>query len=479
MADQVCDLGLIGLGVMGRNFALNVADHGFSVAGHDLDADKTKKLGEEKSADHDVRASSDLNEFVGLLRRPRAVMLLVPAGAPVDSVIEELTPLLDKGDLIIDSGNSRFVDTDRRNKSLDEKGQLFVGMGMSGGESGARHGPSLMPGGPQDGYERVRSILEAASAHVDGDPCVTHLGAGSAGHYVKMVHNGIEYGVMQLIAETYDLMNRSMGLKAEELHRIFDQWNNSELSGYLIEITAAIFAKRDEKTGKPLVEMILDQAKQKGTGKWVSWDAMDLQVPTPTIDTAVIMRNLSDYKSERQEASDVLKGPPREFRGDRDRFIDELKNALYAAMIITYAQGFALLTKASESYQYGLDLEAVARIWRGGCIIRAGLLEDIRSAYLNQADLANLLLDSHFAQEVMKRQNDLRVVVRSGVDCGSPVPAYMASLAYYDAYRSARLPANLVQAQRDYFGSHTYERVDIDGVFHTEWDKSCGGVDGN
>ena len=472
MAKQGCDLGLIGLGVMGRNFALNVADHGFSVAGYDLDAEKSKKLGEEKSSGHDVKSSSDLKEFVGLLKRPRAVMMLVPAGDPVDSVIKELTPLLDKDDLIIDSGNSRFVDTDRRAASLVEKGLKFIGMGMSGGESGARHGPSLMPGGPKDGYERVRSMLEAASAHVNGEPCVTHLGAGSAGHYVKMVHNGIEYGIMQLIAETYDLMKRSLGIKTGELHRIYDQWNKSELNGYLVEITAAIFAKQDEKTGNPLVEMILDQARQKGTGKWVSWDAMDLQVPTPTIDTAVMMRNLSDYKPEREKASKVLKGPSNEFTGDKDKFIDQLKNALYGAIIITYAQGMALLTKASDAYRYGLNLEAVARIWRGGCIIRAALLEDIRSAYRKKADLANLLLDDHFANEVMKRQNDMRSVVRFGTECGMPIPALMASLAYFDAYRSARLPANLVQAQRDYFGSHTYQRIDTDGVFHTQWDES-------
>ena len=470
MAGQGCDLGLIGLGVMGRNFALNVADCGFSVAGYDLDGDKRQKLAEEKSDRHDVRAGADIRKFVGLLPRPRAVMLLVPAGDPVDAVIEEIAPLLDNGDLIIDSGNSRFVDTDRRSKSLDEKGLRFVGMGMSGGASGARHGPSLMPGGPKDGYERVRSILEAASAHVDGDPCVAHLGAGSAGHYVKMVHNGIEYGVMQLIAETYDLMKRGLKLEAEALHKIFDQWNKSELNAYLIEITAAIFAKQDDKTGKPLVEMISDQARQKGTGKWVSWDAMDLQVPTPTIDTAVMMRNLSGYKPERENAGNILKGPASDFQGDKHEFIEQLKNALYAAMIITYAQGLALLTRASESYRYGLHLETVARIWRGGCIIRAELLEDIRSAYRNQGDLANLLVDPHFAQAVMTRQDDLRSTVHTGVDCGLPVPAFMASLSYFDAYRSARLPANLVQAQRDCFGSHTYERVDINGVFHTQWD---------
>ncbi len=472
MADQGCDLGLIGLGVMGRNFALNVADHGFSVAGCDLAADKVQKLAAEKTEGLDVRAGADLKEFVGWLRRPRAVMLLVPAGEPVDSVIEEIAPLLDKGDLIIDSGNSRFVDTDRRSESLAEKGLQFMGMGMSGGASGARHGPSLMPGGPQDGYARVRSMLEAAAAHVDGEPCVTHLGAGSAGHYVKMVHNGIEYGIMQLIAEAYDLMKRGLGLEAEALHKIFDQWNQSELNAYLIEITAAIFAKQDDKTGNPLVEMVLDHARQKGTGKWVSWDAMDLQVATPTIDSAVMMRNLSSRKAEREHAANVLNGPASGLRQDNQKFIGQLKNALFAAMIITYAQGMALLTRASESRRYGLDLEAVARIWRGGCIIRAGLLEDIRGAYRSQGDLTNLLLNPQLGQAVMQRQDDLRSVVRSGVDWGLPVPALMASLSYFDAYRSARLPANLVQAQRDCFGSHTYERVDSDGVFHTQWAES-------
>lgn len=472
MADKQYDLGLIGLGVMGRNFALNVADHGFSVAGYDLDADKGKKLDEEKAAGHDVRSSSDLKEFVGLLRKPRAVMLLVPAGKPVDSVIENVSPLLDKGDLIVDSGNSRFVDTDRRSKSLDEKGLLFMGMGMSGGESGARHGPSLMPGGPQEGYERVQQMLEAASAHVNGDPCVTHLGAGSAGHYVKMMHNGIEYGIMQLIAETYDLMKRSMGFKASELHAIYDEWNRSELNGYLMEITSRIFLKNDEKSGQPLVEMILDQARQKGTGKWVSWDAMELQVPTPTIDTAVMMRNLSDHKSEREKVSGALQGPSSDFDGDKSRFIGQLKNALYASIIITYGQGMALLAAASKAYEYGLNLEAVARIWRGGCIIRASLLEDIRSAFKAQPDLTNLLLDPRLGGEVVKRQKDLRSIVRFGAESGLPVPAAMASLAYLDAYRSARLPANLVQAQRDYFGSHTYQRVDAAGVFHTQWDES-------
>lgn len=472
MAEKKYDLGLIGLGVMGRNFALNVADHGFSVAGYDLDPEKGKQLDEEKGAGHEVGSSSDLKQFVGSLRQPRAVMLLVPAGKPVDSVIESISPLLDNSDLIIDSGNSRFVDTDRRSKSLAEKGLLFMGMGISGGEAGARHGPSLMPGGPKAAYERVRSMFEAASAHVGGDPCVAYLGAGSAGHYVKMVHNGIEYGIMQLIAETYDLMKRGLGLDASELHTVFDQWSQSELNSYLVEITSRIFLKKDEKSGEPLVEMILDQARQKGTGKWVSWDAMDLQVATPTIDIAVAMRNLSDHRCEREKASQLLEGPSGKPLGDKNRHIQQLKNALYASMIITYAQGMALLSTASKAYEYGLNLESVARIWRGGCIIRAAVLEDIRSAYQTRADLPNLLLDTHLGREITKRQQDLRAVARLAADLGLPAPAAMASLAYFDAYRSARLPANLVQAQRDYFGSHTYQRVDSVGVFHTHWDEN-------
>ena len=471
MTDKGSDLGLIGLGVMGRNFALNVADHGFSVGGFDVDPDKTKKLGVERSDEHDIHPCSELKEFVNTLRHPRAIMLLVPAGDPVDSVIDEITPLLKKGDLIIDSGNSRFVDTDRRSRSLDERGLLFMGMGMSGGETGARHGPSLMPGGPKEGYERVRLMLEAASAHVNGDPCVAYLGPRSAGHYVKMVHNGIEYGIMQLIAETYDLMKRGVNLKAEDLHRVFQDWNNSELASYLIEITAAIFDKKDEKTGNSLLDMILDQAKQKGTGKWNSWDAMDLGVPTPTIDTAVMMRNLSESKSDREKAAKVLHGPEQTFQGDKSEFIEQLKNALYASVIATYAQGLTLLAKASETYQYGLDLETVARIWRGGCIIRAALLDDIRFAFKRKHNLENLLLGTRLGEDFLKRQDQLRIVIKTGVKLGLPVPAFMASLGYFDAYRSARLPANLVQAQRDYFGSHTYERIDMDGSFHTQWEQ--------
>lgn len=471
MIQKECDIGLIGLGVMGRNFLMNVADHGFAVTGYDVDAEKTEVLVKGKRTHHDIRPATALPEFVGLLRQPRAVMMLVPAGAPVDAVIEKITPLLEPGDLIIDSGNSHFKDTDRHGQALAEKKLGFMGMGMSGGKSGARHGPSLMPGGPREGYERVKPILEAAAAKVKGTPCVTHIGAGSAGHYVKMVHNGIEYGIMQLIAETYDVMKRGLGLGTDQLHAVFDEWNRTELSGYLIEITAHIFSHRDEKTGNPLIDMILDQARQKGTGMWMSWDAMERQVPTPTIDAAVMMRNLSARKAKR-EASTSLSGPGKSFPGNRDAFLPALKNALYLGMLVTYAQGFDLLAEASHHYAYGLNLEAVARIWRGGCIIRAALLEDICSTFRGEKDFPNLLLAAHLRREVMARQEDLRRVVLTSVELGLPAPAFMASLGYWDALRSEWLPANLIQAQRDFFGAHTYERTDAQGTFHTQWQPS-------
>jgi 6-phosphogluconate dehydrogenase len=418
-----------------------------------------------------IQAGYDLQEFVGLLRRPRALILLVAAGDPVDAVIRELLPLLSPGDLIIDAGNSHFTDTNRRGRFLSGKKLNFLGMGISGGEAGARYGPSLMPGGPRQTYDRVAPILEAAAAHVNGDPCVTYLGPGSAGHYVKMVHNGIEYGLMELIVETYDLLKRGLGLTPAELAPLYDRWNQAELNSFLLEITAKIFSQKDDRTGQPLIDLILDKAKQKGTGMWTSWDAMDLQVGTPTIDVAVVMRDMSGYKEERENAAQVLAGPPPAFPGDRDRFIGQVKNALYAGMIATYAQGMALLQKASATYAYGLDLEAVARIWRGGCIIRAALLEDIRTAYKARADLPNLLMDPRLGQEFLKRQADLREVVKMAATLGLPAPGFMATLSYFDAYRSAVLPANLIQAQRDFFGAHTYERLDAPGTFHTEWEE--------
>jgi 6-phosphogluconate dehydrogenase len=464
-----CDIGLIGLGVMGRNLVLNMADHGFSVAVYNRTAEKTREFINKEVGERKIRSAYTFQEFIGLLKKPRAILIMVEAGVPVDALIEGILPLLEVGNLVIDGGNSHFSDTNRRSKSLAEKGLLYLGMGISGGEYGARHGPSMMPGGPKEAYERVRYILEATAAKVDGEPCVTYLGPTSAGHYVKMVHNGIEYGLMELIAETYDLMKRGLGLTNDELHTVYDQWNRAELNSYLMEITANIFLQPDDKTDKRLIDAILDQAKQKGTGKWTSWDAMNLQMGTPTIDVAVVARDLSGYKAEREAASKVLKGPEIAFRGEKKAFIDQLKNALYAATIITYAQGMALLKQASNTYGYGLNLEAVARIWRGGCIIRAALLEDIRTSYQKQPGLVNLLMDPHLSKEVMAREGNLREVVSVAANLGLPAPGLMVSLAYFDGYRSAWLPSNLTQAQRDYFGAHTYERVDQKGVFHTEW----------
>ncbi|MFZ5449501.1 MAG: NADP-dependent phosphogluconate dehydrogenase [Thermodesulfobacteriota bacterium] len=470
MSNQDCDIGLIGLGTMGRNFILNMADHGFSVAAYNRTTAKTKEFMETEVGPRNIQAGYDLKEFVGLLKPPRALIMLVAAGDPVDAVIRELLPLLEPGDLIIDGGNSHFTDTNRRGKFLTGKNLQFMGMGISGGEAGARYGPSLMPGGSREMYDRVGPILEAAAAHVNGDPCVTYLGPGSAGHYVKMVHNGIEYGIMELIVETYDLLKRGLGLTPEDLATIYDTWNRAELNSYLMEITAKIFTRKDDRSDKFLVDMILDKAKQKGTGMWTSWDAMDLQVATPTIDVAVVMRDLSGAKEERQAAARFLVGPSPTFTGDKEGFIGQLRSALYASIIATYAQGMALLQKASAVYGYNLDLEAVARIWRGGCIIRAALLEDIRNAYKAKPDLANLLLDPRLGKEFLSRQSDLREVVKMAVTLGLPAPAFMATLGYFDAYRSAVLPANLIQAQRDFFGSHQYERVDTPGSFHTEWE---------
>ena len=471
MPKKGCEIGVVGLGTMGRNLALNLADHGFPVAVYNRTTEKTREFMAQETGSRDIRPGFELKEFAGLLRQPRAILIMVSAGDAVDAVIKEFLPLLEPGDLLIDGGNSHFTDTNRRGKFLAAKRLLFMGLGVSGGESGARYGPSLMPGGRREGYDRVGHLLESAAAHVNGDPCVAYLGPGSAGHYVKMVHNGIEYGLIQLIAETYDLMKRGLGMTPEELHRVYAGWNEAELSSYLLEITARIFLKKDDKTGKPLIDQIRDEAKQKGTGMWTSWEAMDLQVATPTIDIAVVLRGLSGYKAERLAAAQVLAGPKLEFGGDKARFLEKLKNALFAGMIATYAQGLALLKKASATYGYGLDLETVARIWRGGCIIRAALLEDIRAAFRTRPDLDNLLLDLKLGQEFMARQQDLRDVVAVAAELGLPAPGLMMTLAYFDAYRSSQLPANLIQAQRDYFGAHTYERLDAPGTFHTEWDQ--------
>jgi 6-phosphogluconate dehydrogenase len=462
------ELGMIGLGVMGRNLLLNMADHGYSVAGYDKDSAKVQNLRKETEG-RPIFATDNLKDLVGRLRQPCVVMLLVPAGSPVDSVIHDLEPLLNPGDLIVDGGNSYFRDTERRSSELKKKDLSFMGVGISGGEHGARIGPSIMPGGPKDAYERVKPIFESIAAKVGQKPCVAYLGPGSAGHYVKMVHNGIEYGVMQLIAESFHLMKQSMGLSNDRLHSIYEQWNRTELSSYLVEITATIFSQKDDRTGKYLVDVILDEAKQKGTGLWTSQEAMTLGVPLPTVDLAVMMRQLSDLKDSRITASRINDNMGRAFQGEQETFIEQIRNALYAAMLITYSQGMSLLCVASDTYKYNLKLEDIARIWQGGCIIRAAMLENIRIAYEAKPDLRSLLLDSGIVKDIIDRQQHLRAVVQVAVELAIPIPGMSVSLSYMDGYRSPWLPANLIQAQRDYFGAHSYERVDAAGVFHTEW----------
>jgi 6-phosphogluconate dehydrogenase len=468
MAQEKCEIGIVGLGVMGRNMLLNMAEHGFAAAGYDKDPKRVAQLRQE-AGDLPVHGAETVEAFVSHLRKPRAAMMLVPAGPIVDSVIRDLMPRLVEGDLLIDAGNSHFSDTDLRQKTLEAKGIHFFGMGVSGGEYGARHGPSMMPGGPKAAYEVVRPILEACAAHVDRDPCVTYLGPRSAGHYVKMVHNGIEYGIMQLIAEGYDLLHSGLGLTDDELGDLFAQWNGAELSGYLVEITAEIFRKVDDQTGRRLLDVVLDAARQKGTGMWTSQDALALHQPTPNIDIAVVMRNLSGQDEERSAMAKGFGSPPQSFEGHRKDLVEKVRRSLYASIIITYAQGMAQLRSASHEYAYDLNLSDVARIWRGGCIIRSALLEPIRAAFARQPDMPNVLLDSALGKSVSERVQDLRAVAQTAIQLGIPAPGFTAALAYYDALRAKHLPANLIQAQRDYFGSHTYERVDERGVFHTEW----------
>jgi 6-phosphogluconate dehydrogenase len=496
MAEQGYQIGMIGLGVMGRNLLLNMADHGFSGVGYDTDPAKVQLLRQE-AGNRRIQGVSSLSELLGALSSPRAIMMMVPAGPPVDAVIRDLLPHLQADDVVIDGGNSYFKDTELRAAKLNEKGARFLGVGISGGEAGARHGASLMPGGPQAAYERVRPLLEAVAARVllaqpspgaagesaapaaelspdgatEAELCVAYMGPGGAGHFVKMVHNGIEYALMQLIAECYDVMVRGLGLNDEELQSVFARWNESDLSSYLLEITAQIFGVQDERTGKHLVDMILDEAGQKGTGKWTSQSAMDLGVPVPTIDAAVSMRDLSGLKEQRELAAGSLHGPERSHRGERPRVLHQLQNSLYIGMLVAYAQGFSLLRAASASYHYDLNLAEVARIWRGGCIIRSAMLEPIAAAFSAQPDLPNLLLDANLGWELMARQPDLRAILSTIPGLGIPAATLMSTLAYYDSYRSAWLPANLIQAQRDYFGAHTYERIDEKGVFHTHWSE--------
>ncbi len=463
------DFGLIGLGVMGRNFILNVAEHGFSACGYNRDPKKVEALLEEGKA-FPVTGTSDLAAFVRALKTPRKIMLLVSAGGAVDAVIEQLIPLIEKGDLIIDGGNSYFPDTNRRLEYLAEKGIRFMGMGVSGGAEGARRGPSIMPGGDAETYEMVRPILEAVAAKVNNEPCVAYLGATSAGNYVKMVHNGIEYGMMQLIAEIYDLLKQRAQLSNPQLADTLGKWNEGRLQSFLIEITAKIFSKADElnQSGE-LVDKILDKAKQKGTGKWTSQNAMDLGMPVPTIDAAVTMRETSSFKALREELAHHYPKPTLSTAEDTAEFVKHAENALLFAFVVSYAQGMALLQAASEEYNYHLNMVDIARIWRGGCIIRAALLEDIMQAYTKTPDLPSLLLDDAFRATLQSAEASIRYIVQAAVSAGIPCTAFAASLNWFDSFTSGRLPVNLVQAQRDFFGSHTYERTDREGIFHTEW----------
>jgi len=467
------NVGLIGLAVMGQNLVLNMERNGYTVAVYN----RTTSTMQNFVAQHPGKKlipCVTLEELVASLERPRKVLIMVKAGAGVDAVIAGLAPLLDEGDLIMDGGNSYYRDTERRSVELAAQNLSFMGVGISGGEEGALWGPSIMPGGPRETWRSVQDMLEAISAKApeDGKPCVTYLGPRGAGHYVKMVHNGIEYGDMQLIAEAYAVLQGALGLSAAELADIFGQWNQGELDSFLIDITATIFKKVDEETGQALVDLVLDKAAQKGTGKWTSQDAFDIGAPIPTINSAVVGRIISSLKEERVAASSVLPGPEQvAYDGNRDELIDMVRQALYASKISAYAQGMAMLRIASEEYGYELNLAEIASIWRAGCIIRARFLNRITEAFTRKPVLPNLLLDESLGQAVAERLPAWRKVVQVAIGRGIPVPAFSGSLAYYDSYRSARLPANLIQAQRDLFGAHTYERTDKAGIFHTDWES--------
>ena len=473
MSTTPCDIGLIGLAVMGKNLVLNMEDHGYSVAVFNRTTSRVDEFLAENPG-RKLYGAKTIEDFVANLKRPRKMVLLVKAGPPVDAFIEKLLPHLDKDDVVIDGGNSHFPDTIRRTKDIEAAGFRFIGTGVSGGEEGARLGPSIMPGGSKSAWPEVRDIFQAISAKVGDDdtPCCEWVGADGAGHYVKMVHNGIEYGDMQLICEAYFLMKESLGMSAEEMHRVFADWNEGELESFLIEITRDILAVRDEQTGNPLVEEILDKAGQKGTGRWTSQSAIELGVPAPTIIEAVLARAISAQKDERVEAAKVLGGPSAQYTGDRGAFVEAIEKALYSSKICSYAQGFALIQAAAEEYNWDLDYGSIALMWRGGCIIRARFLERIRDAFAKDGNLKNLLLDPFFKNAVDGAQDAWRLVVSEAAKLGIPTPAFSSALAYYDSYRRARLPANLLQAQRDYFGAHTYLRLDAGAKaepVHTDW----------
>ena len=465
--------GVIGLAVMGENLALNVESRGFPIAVYNRTASKTKEFMETRAVGKDVKAAYSLEEFVQILERPRKILVMVKAGPPVDAVIEQLKPLLEEGDMIIDGGNSLYEDTERRTRDLESTTKLgFVGMGVSGGEEGALHGPSLMPGGTEFAYRELEPILTKIAAQVDDGPCVTYVGSGGAGHYVKMVHNGIEYGDMQLIAEAYDVLKNGLGLSNQQLQETFAEWNRTdELNSYLIEITADIFKYVDPETGHHLVDLILDSAGQKGTGRWTVLSSLELGVPIPTIYAAVNARVMSAYKDERVAAAKELPGPGETYPGDAALFVDKVRDALYCSKMCSYAQGMALIAKASQEFNYNISLPESARIWKGGCIIRASFLDKIRKAFAENPGLPNLLLAPEFKQSILDRQEAWREVLVLANKLGIPVPAFSSSLDYFDSYRRANLPQNLTQAQRDYFGAHTYERTDKPRgeFFHTEW----------
>lgn len=463
-------IGVIGLGVMGANLMMNIVDKGFTVVGYDKDPDKVRSA-MNGSGEKKIFCTNNVEDFISLLSKPRSVLMLVPAGAPVDSVIHDLSSHLEKDDLLIDGGNSYFKDTQLRADQLKERGVFFMGMGISGGEEGARRGPSMMPGGPKEGYERVKNILEAVAAKVDGEPCVSYIGPEAAGHFVKMVHNGIEYGLMQLIAESYALMKQGLNFSDNDLQKVYDSWNEGPLNGYLIEITAKIFRKSDELTGRRLIDQILDVARQKGTGMWTSQSAMELQVPVPTIDIAVSMRDLTVFENEREKAYELYQPERPPVTVETPVFLKQVHDALYASMLLTYIQGFSLLSSASDKYNYHLDLESIARIWRGGCIIRSAMLEDIKVAFHRNKNLQSLLLAPVLAQKIKNHAGELRKTVCLAAMSGIPTPALISALGYLDSFCSSWLPANLIQAQRDYFGAHTYERIDAKGTFHTQWAK--------
>lgn len=473
---EVADIGVIGLAVMGQNLILNMNDHGFTVATHNRTVQKIDDFIAGSAKDTNIIGAHTLEELVGLLKRPRKVMLMIKAGEAVDQAIDQLLPLLAEGDIIIDGGNSLYSDTERRQKYIESKGLLYIGTGISGGEEGARHGPSIMPGGSPAAWPAVKEIFQAIAARVDGLPCCDWVGQGGAGHYVKMVHNGIEYGDMQLIAEVYQLMRDYLGLSNDEMAAVFDDWNKGELDSYLIEITADILAYKED--GKSLVDKIVDTAGQKGTGKWTVIDSANLGQPVTLIAEAVFARCVSALKSQRVEASQKLTGPTAKFGGDQPKFVDHLKDALYASKIVSYAQGYMLMRAAADHYGWDLNYGGIAQMWRGGCIIRSRFLGNIKQAYDSEPKLSNLMLDEFFTQALSASQDGWREVVASAVQSGLPVPAMSSALSFYDAYRQEKLPANLIQAQRDYFGAHTYERTDKSPgeFFHTNWTGRGGTI---